>query len=96
MPFYEYRCTKCGHIFEEFQKISDPSIEKCPKCGGKVEKLISASGLVFKGKGFYITDYKNGGSSSKASSVSSSPKTEKKKDSPSKTNSTSSDSNNTK
>ncbi len=64
MPFYEYQCLECGHVFEEFQKITDPPIEKCPKCGGKVKKLISSSGLVFKGDGFYITDYarKGGGS----------------------------------
>ncbi len=63
MPFYEYQCLECGYVFEEFQKISDPPIEKCPKCGGKVKKLISSSGLVFKGDGFYITDYarKGGG-----------------------------------
>ncbi len=60
MPTYEYRCTACGHEFEEFQPISDPPITICPKCNGKTERIISGgSGLIFKGTGFYITDYKN-------------------------------------
>lgn len=65
MPTYEYECRKCGHRFSEFQKITDPPIVNCPKCRGRrtVEQLISGgSGLVFKGSGFYITDYKNAGS----------------------------------
>jgi putative FmdB family regulatory protein len=60
MPTYEYQCQKCKCRFEEFQKISDPPLVKCPKCGGGLERLISGgSGLIFKGSGFYITDYKN-------------------------------------
>ena len=60
MPTYEYRCTECGHEFEEFQAISDPPITICPKCQGKTERIISGgTGLIFKGSGFYITDYKN-------------------------------------
>jgi putative FmdB family regulatory protein len=60
MPTYEYRCTECGHEFEEFQAISDPPITICPKCKGKTERIISGgTGLIFKGSGFYITDYKN-------------------------------------
>ncbi len=61
MPTYEYQCTKCGHRFSEFQRIVDPPIKNCPKCRKKncVEQLISGgSGLIFKGSGFYITDYK--------------------------------------
>jgi putative FmdB family regulatory protein len=62
MPTYEYKCTKCGHHFEVFQKISESPITKCPKCGGAVERLISGgAGLIFKGSGFYITDYKKTG-----------------------------------
>ncbi len=57
MPIYEYRCTKCGHEFEEIQKFSDKPIKKCPKCSGKVEKLISQSSFVLKGTGWYQTDY---------------------------------------
>ena len=60
MPTYEYRCTECGHEFEEFQAISDAPITICPECKGKTERIISGgTGLIFKGSGFYITDYKN-------------------------------------
>jgi len=57
MPLYEYRCRQCGHQFELIQKFSDPPPERCDKCGGGVEKLLSAPGLQFKGSGWYITDY---------------------------------------
>jgi len=60
MPTYEYECTKCGHRFERFQKMSDPPVKTCPECKGKVKRLISGgSGLIFKGSGFYITDYRS-------------------------------------
>jgi putative FmdB family regulatory protein len=75
MPTYEYICRDCGYEFEEFQSISADPITVCPKCKGKVERKISSGGgLIFKGSGFYITDYKNKGkaeakkSSSKANS----------------------------
>ena len=59
MPTYEYKCLKCGYDFEAFQKMSDSPLEECPKCQGKVKKLIGfGSGLIFKGSGFYATDYK--------------------------------------
>lgn len=59
MPTYEYRCEYCGHDFEAFQKMTDEPIKECPQCRGKVKKLISAGcGLIFKGSGFYSTDYK--------------------------------------
>jgi putative FmdB family regulatory protein len=63
MPTYEYRCTACGHAFERFQKISDPPVRVCPECGEKaVEKQISSgAGLLFKGPGFYATDYRSPG-----------------------------------
>ncbi|MEO0081958.1 MAG: FmdB family zinc ribbon protein [candidate division WOR-3 bacterium] len=60
MPTYEYECRKCGHRFEVFQRIVDPPVRKCPKCkrNGSVEQIIlGGSGLIFKGSGFYITDY---------------------------------------
>ena len=60
MPTYEYRCKSCGHEFEFFQDMSDSPLNKCPVCKGSVERLISAGGgLLFKGSGFYITDYRS-------------------------------------
>lgn len=57
MPLYEYQCDDCGNRFERIQKYSDPPVEKCPKCGGVVRKLISSPAIQFKGSGWYITDY---------------------------------------
>ena len=69
MPLYEYQCTKCGHRFDKIQKFSDPILKKCPDCGGKLERLISAPAVQFKGSGWYVTDYakKSGASSSPSS-----------------------------
>lgn len=59
MPTYEYRCPK-GHDFELFQKMSDPPEASCPECGAAAErKLSGGAGLLFKGSGFYITDYRS-------------------------------------
>ncbi|NLI97853.1 zinc ribbon domain-containing protein [bacterium] len=59
MPTYEYRCTKCGFRFESFQSISEKPLRSCPECKGDVERLIgSGAGVLFKGTGFYETDYK--------------------------------------
>jgi len=59
MPTYEYQCLKCGIGFEAFQKMSDEALQECPQCRGKVKRLISSgAGIIFKGKGFYATDYK--------------------------------------
>ena len=59
MPTYEYRCLKCKKKFEKLQKITAAALKKCTTCGGKVERLISAgTGFIFKGSGFYSTDYK--------------------------------------
>lgn len=59
MPTYEYRCER-GHQFEQFQRMTDPPVEKCPVCGAAAERLLSAgAGLLFKGSGFYITDYRS-------------------------------------
>lgn len=61
MPTYDYKCDACGHAFEEFQSIKADPIRKCPKCGkNKVKRLIgTGAGLIFKGSGFYITDYRD-------------------------------------
>ncbi len=59
MPTYEYECLNCKYTFEEFQKITDKPLTDCPKCGRRVRRLISGgAGLIFKGNGFYVTDYK--------------------------------------
>lgn len=57
MPIYEYECEKCRHRFEVLQKFAERPLKKCPKCGGRVSKLLSPPGLVFKGAGWYATDY---------------------------------------
>lgn len=59
MPIYEYACNSCGNQFEVKQKFSDPPITSCEKCGESVRKLISAPGIMFKGTGWYVTDYSN-------------------------------------
>ncbi len=57
MPIYEYKCTKCGKTIEVIQKMSDKPLKQHEGCGGKLTKLISASGFQFKGTGWYVTDY---------------------------------------
>lgn len=60
MPFYQYECDSCEHSFEELQKMKDPFLKQCPKCGDKkLRKLFGVPALIFKGTGFYATDYKN-------------------------------------
>ncbi len=63
MPLYEYKCLKCGRLTEKIESVSGPHLKKCPHCGGKVESLISAPAIQFKGSGWYVTDYagKSGG-----------------------------------
>jgi putative FmdB family regulatory protein len=59
MPTYEYECEDCGYKFEKLQKMSDKPIKKCPKCAGSTKRLIGKGiGVIFKGPGFYATDYK--------------------------------------
>ena len=57
MPIYEYECRKCKSHTEAFQKFSDKPLTKCKKCGGRLEKVISAPAIQFKGSGWYVTDY---------------------------------------
>ncbi len=60
MPTYEYECEKCGHRFEVFQSMREPSRKRCPKCRGKVRRLLGGgAGMLFKGTGFYTTDYRS-------------------------------------
>ncbi len=70
MPTYDYKCMDCGYRFDYFQKISDEPLTVCPECGGKLKRLVGA-GLtpIFKGSGFYQTDYKNNGNGKKTSVV---------------------------
>jgi putative FmdB family regulatory protein len=61
MPTYEYECTKCGHTFEIIQSMSAPALTKCPKCKGRIRRIIGGGmGVIFKGSGFYSTDNKKG------------------------------------
>jgi len=63
MPTYEYECTSCHIRFEKFQSIKDDPISTCPECKGRVKRLIGAGiGIIFKGSGFYTTDYKKSSS----------------------------------
>lgn len=57
MPLYEYKCSKCKAVFEVIQKVTDPPLKKCIKCGGPVTKTISPPAIQFKGTGWYVTDY---------------------------------------
>lgn len=60
MPTYEYECTRCGHHFEKFQSITADPLISCPVCSGTLRRLIgTGGGLIFKGTGFYITDYRS-------------------------------------
>ena len=73
MPTYGYRCTNCGHQFEIHQRFSDEALDVCPKCQGKLIKLLYPAGMIFKGSGFYSTDYRNSGSETSGSSNGSGP-----------------------
>lgn len=75
MPIYEYECRKCKAHTEAFQKLSDKPLVKCPKCGGRLEKRISAPAIQFKGSGWYVTDY--AGKATKGDKSESEAKTEK-------------------
>ena len=98
MPNYDYECPKCGHQFETYQPITDDPLTKCPErgCRGKIRRLIgSGGGLLFKGSGFYITDYrsdsyKKAAKADSTSSSSSSSGESKSSSSDSKSSSTSS------
>ena len=57
VPLYEYKCLKCGRLTEKIENVSGPHLKKCPHCGGKVEAVITAPSIQFKGGGWYVTDY---------------------------------------
>ncbi|SKA74736.1 FmdB family zinc ribbon protein [Desulfobaculum bizertense] len=68
MPIYEYRCTECNQVFEEWQKNFDEKDMPCPNCGAPSKRLISNTSFVLKGSGWYVTDYCKGGSHGSAKS----------------------------
>jgi putative FmdB family regulatory protein len=68
VPLYDYKCLKCGRNTEKIENVAGPHLKKCPHCGGRVEALVSAPAIQFKGSGWYVTDYagkKSGGDSGK-------------------------------
>jgi putative FmdB family regulatory protein len=68
MPIYGYRCRSCGHEFEVLQKMSDAPLKTCPKCSGQLAKIVYAAGVVYKGSGYYSTDYNKGGKAASTAS----------------------------
>ena len=96
MPLYEYKCAKCGKRTEKIENVSGPHLKKCPHCGGKVERMVTAPAIQFKGSGWYVTDYA-GKSSPKEGATAEAGSTDKKdsserKDSASKESSSAKDS----
>ena len=71
MPIYPYACTACGHTFEVQQSFTDPSLTQCPECSGRLRKVFSSVGVVFKGSGFYRTDSRSNGTVTAGSGASS-------------------------
>ncbi|MER7397701.1 FmdB family zinc ribbon protein [Streptomyces sp. NPDC000151] len=72
MPTYQYQCTECGEGLEAVQKFTDDALTECPSCRGRLKKVFSAVGIVFKGSGFYRNDSRGSSSSSTPASASSS------------------------
>ncbi|MEJ2751398.1 MAG: FmdB family zinc ribbon protein [Candidatus Promineifilaceae bacterium] len=89
MPTYSYKCTKCGHQFDAKQRMTDDPLTECPVCGGPVRRVVGSVGIVFKGKGFYVTDHRSSNGSGRVQtaekSSDKSDKPEKPKDKPGKT-----------
>jgi putative FmdB family regulatory protein len=80
LPLYEYRCLKCDRHTDKIEKVDGPHLKKCPHCGGKVESVITAPSIQFKGSGWYVNDYgkkTSGGDSSKSDKSEKSEKAEK-------------------
>jgi putative FmdB family regulatory protein len=79
VPLYEYQCAKCGKRTEKIESVSGPHLKKCPHCGGKVERLLTAPAIQFKGSGWYVTDY--AGKSGAKDGATAEPASAEKKDS---------------
>jgi putative FmdB family regulatory protein len=80
LPLYEYRCLKCDRHTDKIEKLNGPHLKRCPHCGGKVESVITAPAIQFKGSGWYVNDYgkkTSGGESSKSESSDKAEKSEK-------------------
>jgi len=87
LPLYEYECVKCGHRFEKIESASASARKKCPRCGGKATRLLAAPAILFKGSGWYVTDYaaKSSGSGSENTGEGASAKSEKPAEKPTDT-----------
>ncbi|MGW7252630.1 FmdB family zinc ribbon protein [Streptomyces sp. NPDC054834] len=92
MPTYQYQCTECGEGLEAVQKFTDDALTECPNCGGRLKKVFSAVGIVFKGSGFYRNDSRGSSSSSSPASKSPSSSSSSTSSSSSSASSSSSDS----
>ncbi|MFE0327898.1 FmdB family zinc ribbon protein [Streptomyces sp. NPDC003753] len=92
MPTYQYQCTECGEGLEAVQKFTDDALTECPNCGGRLKKVFSAVGIVFKGSGFYRNDSRGSSSSSSPASSKSSSSSSSSSDSGSSSSSASSSS----
>ena len=77
MPLYEYKCLKCGSVLEVLQKVNEPHLKKCHKCGGLLKKVLSPPAIQFKGSGWYVTDYVQNKKQEKKSKPEEKPKSKK-------------------
>lgn len=84
MPTYEYECPKCPRVFEVRQRITEPALETCDRCGGPIHRLLSAAPFILKGEGWYVTDYPSEARKKAASSESGSKETAAKESPPAK------------
>lgn len=84
MPTYQYQCTECGEGLEAVQKFTDDALTECPNCGGRLKKVFSAVGIVFKGSGFYRNDSRGSSSSSSPATAKSSTSSSESKSAESK------------
>ena len=89
MPTYQYQCTECGEGLEAVQKFTDDALTECPNCGGRLKKVYSAVGIVFKGSGFYRNDSRGSSSSSSPATPKPSTSSDSKPSTPSTTSSSS-------
>ncbi|MGX9890040.1 FmdB family zinc ribbon protein [Streptomyces sp. NPDC002276] len=89
MPTYQYQCTECGEGLEAVQKFTDDALTECPNCGGRLKKVFSAVGIVFKGSGFYRNDSRGSSSSSSPATAKPSTSSDAKPSTPSTTSSSS-------